>query len=338
MKQRSGETAKQIKQDMKGKKKYKINPQTLALEQVEHGLRYWLRQTGIYIFGGIVLGVVFLYLFLYFFPSPREKQLLKEKETIQSQMEVLNSQVDQMQIVMADLQQRDDNLYRVLFGAEPIPLSIRQGTQRKIDYYEQIAQMTNSQLTADLTLKVDMLEKELYVQAKSYDEILELTKTKEIRMENIPSIQPVMNKDLKRVASGYGMRIDPVYHVRRFHQGMDFTAPTGTEIFATGNAKVEFAGWKQGYGNTVILDHGYGYKTLYAHCYKILVRKGQRVRRSDVIALVGNTGKSTGPHLHYEVRLNGRAVDPRNYYFNDLSPEEYDQMIQLSNNFGEMLD
>ena len=323
---------------MKGKNKYKINPQTLALEQVEHGLRYWLRQTGIYIFGGIVLGVVFLYLFLYFFPSPREKQLLKEKETIQSQMEVLNSQVDQMQIVMADLQQRDDNLYRVLFGAEPIPLSIRQGTQRKIDYYEQIAQMTNSQLTADLTLKVDMLEKELYVQAKSYDEILELTKTKEIRMENIPSIQPVMNKDLKRVASGYGMRIDPVYHVRRFHQGMDFTAPTGTEVFATGNAKVEFAGWKQGYGNTVILDHGYGYKTLYAHLYKILVRKGQRVRRSDVIALVGNTGKSTGPHLHYEVRLNGRAVDPRNYYFNDLSPEEYDQMIQLSNNFGEMLD
>lgn len=323
---------------MKGKNKYKINPQTLALEQVEHGLRYWLRQTGIYIFGGIVLGVVFLYLFLYFFPSPREKQLLKEKETIQSQMEMLNSQVDQMQIVMTDLQQRDDNLYRVLFGAEPIPLSIRQGTQRKIDYYEQLGQMTNSQLVADLALKVDILEKELYVQAKSYDEIVELTKTKEIRMEHIPAIQPVMNKDLKRVASGYGMRIDPVYHVRRFHQGMDFTAPTGTEVFATGNAKVEFAGWKQGYGNTVILDHGYGYKTLYAHLYKILVRKGQKVRRSDVIALVGNTGKSTGPHLHYEVRLNGRAVDPRNYYFYDLSPEEYDQMIQLSNNFGEMLD
>ena len=323
---------------MKGKNKYKINPQTLALEQVEHGLRYWLRQTGIYIFGGIVLGVVFLYLFLYFFPSPREKQLLKEKETIQSQMEMLNSQVDQMQIVMTDLQQRDDNLYRVLFGAEPIPLSIRQGTQRKIDYYEQLGQMTNSQLVADLALKVDILEKELYVQAKSYDEIVELTKTKEIRMEHIPAIQPVMNKDLKRVASGYGMRIDPVYHVRRFHQGMDFTAPTGTEVFATGNAKVEFAGWKQGYGNTVILNHGYGYKTLYAHLYKILVRKGQKVRRSDVIALVGNTGKSTGPHLHYEVRLNGRAVDPRNYYFYDLSPEEYDQMIQLSNNFGEMLD
>ena len=323
---------------MAAKKKYKINPETLAMEQVESGLGYWLRQTGIYILSGIVLGVVFLYLFLVFFPSPREKQLLREKEAMQSQMETLNRQVDQMQIVMTDLQQRDDNLYRVLFGAEPIPLNIRQGTQRKISYYEDIAQMTNSQLSADLSLKVDVLEKELYVQAKSYDEVLELAKTQEIRMENIPAIQPVLNKDLKRVASGYGVRIDPVYHVRKFHQGMDFTAPTGTEVFATGNAKVSFVGWKQGYGNTVILDHGFGYQTLYAHLFKALVRKGQKVRRSDIIALVGNTGKSTGPHLHYEVRLHGKPVDPRNYYFYDLSPEEYDQMIQLSNNFGQMLD
>ena len=320
------------------KKKYKINPDTLAMEQVEHGFRYWLRQTGIYILAGIVIGIGFLYLFLIFFPSPREKQLLREKATMESQLEVLNSQVDQMQVVMTDLQQRDDNLYRVLFGAEPIPLSVRQGAQRKIDYYEQLAKMTNSELAADLTLKVDLLEKEIYVQAKSYDEVAQMAKEQEIRMENIPAIQPVMNKDLKRVASGYGMRIDPVYHVRKFHQGMDFTAPTGTEIFATGNARVEFTGWKQGYGNTVILDHGYGYKTLYAHLYKSLVRKGQKVRRSDIIALVGNTGKSTGPHLHYEVRLNGKPVDPRNYYFYDLSTEEYDQMIQLSNNFGQMLD
>ena len=323
---------------MSAKKKYKINPETLAMEQVEHGFRYWVRQTGIYILAGIVIGILFLYLFLTFVPSPREKQLLREKASMESQLEVLNSQVDQMQVVMTDLQQRDDNLYRVLFGAEPIPLSVRQGAQRKIDYYEQLAQMTNSELAADLSLKVDLLEKEIYVQAKSYDEVAQMAKEQEIRMENIPAIQPVMNKDLKRVASGYGMRIDPVYHVRKFHQGMDFTAPTGTEVFATGNAKVDFAGWKQGYGNTVILDHGYGYKTLYAHLYKILVRKGQKVRRSDIIALVGNTGKSTGPHLHYEVRLNNKPVDPRNYYFYDLSPEEYDQMIQLSNNFGQMLD
>ena len=323
---------------MTAKKRYKINPETLAMEQVEHGLGYWLRQTGIYILAGIVLGVLFLFLFLTFFPSPREKQLQREKEALQSQLEVLNRQVDQMQIVMADLQQRDDNLYRVLFGAEPIPLSIRQGTQRKISYYEQIAQMTNNQLSADLAMKVDVLEKEIYVQAKSYDEVLEMAQNQEVRMENIPAIQPVMNKDLKRVASGYGMRIDPVYHVRKFHQGMDFTAPTGTEVFATGNAKVSFVGWKQGYGNTVILDHGFGYQTLYAHLYKALVRKGQKVRRSDIIALVGNTGKSTGPHLHYEVRLNGRPVDPRNYYFYDLSPEEYDQMIQIAANHGKVYD
>jgi murein DD-endopeptidase MepM/ murein hydrolase activator NlpD len=320
------------------KKKYKINPETLAMEQVEHGFRYWLRQTGIYILAGIVLGVLFLYLFLTFFPSPREKQLSREKETLEAQLEVLNSQVDQMQVVMTDLQQRDDNLYRVLFGAEPIPLSVRQGARRKIDYYEQIAKMSNSELAADLTLKVNLLEKEIYVQAKSYDEVVEMAKTQKIRMENIPAIQPVMNKDLKRVASGYGMRVDPVYHVRKFHRGMDFSAPIGTEVFATGNAKVVFSGWKRGYGNTVILDHGFGYQTLYAHLYKSLVRKGQKVRRSDIIALVGNSGKSTGPHLHYEVRLHDKHVDPRNYYFLDLSPEEYDQMIQLSNNFGQMFD
>lgn len=320
------------------KKKFQINPKTLVLEEVEYGIGYWLRQSGLYIISGIILGIVFLFLFLTFFPSPREKQLQREKEALQAQLSTLSQQVDQMQLVMTDLQQRDDNLYRVLFGAEPIPLSIRQGTQRKISYYEDIARMTNNQLSADLTLKIDVLEKELYVQSKSYDEIIEMAKNQEIRMENIPAIQPVLNKDLTRVASGYGMRIDPVYHVRKFHQGMDFTAPTGTEVFATGNAKVKFSGWKQGYGNTIILDHGFGYETVYAHLYKSLVRKGQKVRRSDIIGLVGNTGKSTGPHLHYEVRLNDRPVDPRNYYFYDLSPEEYDQMIQLSNNFGQMLD
>ena len=320
------------------KNKYKINPVTLAMERVEHGFRYWLRQTGYYLFAGILIGAVFLFLILTFFPSPREKQLLRVKDAMESQMEVLSHQVDQMQLVMADLQQRDENLYRVLFEAEPIPLNVRQGAQRKIDYYEQLSRMTNSELLADLTLKVDLLQKEMYVQSKSYDDIVQMAQTQEIRMENIPAIQPVLNKDLTRVASGYGMRIDPVYHVRKFHQGMDFTAPTGTEIFATGNAKVVFSGWKQGYGNTVILDHGYGYQTLYAHLYKSLVNVGQKVRRSDVIALVGNTGKSTGPHLHYEVRLHGKAVDPRNYYFYDLSPEDYDRMIQLSNNFGRMLD
>ena len=320
------------------KTRYQINPKTLAMERVEMGFKYWLRRSGWYLIGGFCIGIVFFLVFFYFFPSPRESQLQQQNRNLEAQLQVLNSQVDQMQIVMKDFEQRDENLYRVLFGAEPIPLSVRTGANRRIAYYDSIARMTNSQLASDLAMKIDLLAKETYIQAKSYDELLELAKTQEVRMENLPAIQPVLNKDLKRTASGYGMRIDPVYHVRRFHAGMDFSAPVGTDVFATGNAKVVFTGWKQGYGNTVELDHGFGYTTLYAHLYKVLVHNGQNVKRGDVIALVGNTGKSTGPHLHYEVRYQDKPVDPRNFYFYDLTPEQYDQMIQLSNNFGHMLD
>ena len=157
-------------------------------------------------------------------------------------------------------------------------------------------------------------------------------------MENIPAIQPVLNKDLKRMASGYGWRVDPVYHIRRFHEGMDFSAPIGTDIYATGNGVVTFSGWRQGYGETIEIDHGFGYSTRYAHCHKLFARVGKKVKRGDVIALVGNTGKSTGPHVHYEVHYNGRPIDPRNYYFYDLSPEDYDKMVQLSSNMGKMMD
>ena len=281
-------------------KKYRINPETLQLERIEHGLRYWLRRSGGYIIGGICLGVIFFYTFLYFFPSPREASLMQYNRNLSAQLEVMDTQ--------------------------------------QISYYDSLARMTNTQLAADLQRKVDVLEKELYVQARSYDEILKMAKNQEARMENIPAIQPVLNKDLKRMASGYGWRIDPVYHIRRFHEGMDFTAPIGTEIYATGNGVVTYSGWKQGYGETVEIDHGFNYKTRYAHCSKRKVRVGQKVQRGDVIALVGNTGKSTGPHLHYEVHYLDKPIDPRNYYFYDLSPEDYDRMVQLSSNMGNMLD
>lgn len=319
-------------------KKYRINLETLQLERIEHGLRYWLRRSGGYIIGGICLGVIFFYTFLYFFPSPREASLMQYNKNLTAEMEVLGKQVDQMQIVLSDLSQRDDNLYRAILGAEPIPISVRLGATRQINYYDSLSRMTNTQLAADLQRKVDVLEKELYVQARSYDEILDMEKNQEIRMENIPAIQPVLNKDLKRMASGYGWRVDPVYHIRRFHEGMDFSAPVGTDIFATGNGVVTYSGWRQGYGETVEIDHGFNYVTLYAHCSKRLVRVGQKVKRGDVIALVGNTGKSTGPHVHYEVHYLGRPIDPRNYYFYDLSPEDYDKMVQLSSNMGNMLD
>ncbi len=317
---------------------YRINPETLQLEHIEHGFRYWLRRSGGYILGGICIGILFFYVFLYFFPSPREAALIQYNKNLTAQLELMNKQVDQIQVVMSDMAQRDDNLYRAILGAEPIPLSTRLGATQQVSYYDSIARMTNVQLASEVQRKVDILEKEMYVQARSYEEIVELAKNQEVRMENIPAIQPVLNKDLKRMASGYGWRVDPVYHIRRFHEGMDFSAPIGTEIFATGNSTVIFAGWKQGYGQTVDLDHGFGYSTRYAHCSKLLVRPGQKVKRGDVIALVGNTGKSVGPHLHYEVHYQGRPVDPRNFYFYDLSPEDYDKMVQLSSNMGNMLD
>lgn len=320
------------------KKRYRINPETLELERVEYDLMYWMRQTGRYLFGGICLGIVFFLVFFYFFPSPREASLIQQNKNLNAQLQLMEHQVDQMQVVMSDISQRDDNLYRAILGAEPIPLNVRLGATRQISYYDSLARMSNNQLIADVQHKVDVLEKELYVQAKSYDEILQLVKTQEVKMENIPAIQPVLNKDLKRMASGYGWRIDPVYHIRRFHSGMDFSAPVGTDIFATGNGVVTFTGWRQGYGETVEVDHGFGYMTRYAHCSKLVARRGQKVKRGDVIAKVGNTGKSTGPHLHYEVHFNGKAIDPRNFYFYDLTPEEYDEMVQLSSNMGNMLD
>lgn len=324
--------------DSMAKKQYHVNPETLAMERVTHTVGSVLRRGVFYMLTGILFGIVFFILFFSFFPSPREKQVVRERDALKSQYELLSRQIEQMQVVVTDLQQRDDNLYRVLFQAEPIPMSVRLGAAGRLQYYDSVMLMTNSQLAADITRKVDLLERELYVQAKSYEDILGLAKTREVRMENIPAIQPVLNKDLTRVASGYGYRMDPVYHTPRFHAGMDFTSPVGTDVYATGNGKVEFVGWKQGYGNTVIVSHGFDYKTLYAHLSKTLVHMGQRVNRGDVIALVGNTGKSTGPHLHYEVRLKDKPVDPRNFYFQDLSPEEYDRMVQLSNNFGNLLD
>lgn len=320
------------------RKHYRINSETLQLERIEHGFRYWLRRSGGYILGGICIGILFFYVFLYFFPSPREASLMQYNKNLIAQLDLMNKQVDQLQIVMSDMAQRDDNLYRAILGAEPIPLSTRLGATQQVSYYDSITRMTNVQLAAEVQRKVDILEKEMYVQARSYEEVVELAKNQEVRMENIPAIQPVLNKDLKRMASGYGWRVDPVYHIRRFHEGMDFSAPIGTEIFATGNSTVIFAGWKQGYGQTVDLDHGFGYTTRYAHCSKLLVRPGQKVKRGDVIALVGNTGKSVGPHLHYEVHYQGRPIDPRNFYFYDLSPEDYDKMVQLSSNMGNMLD
>lgn len=318
--------------------KFHIDPRTLAMVRSDQGFMFWLRRSGQYILEGVLIGLLFLYLFISWFPSPEVKRLREDRDNLEAQLRLLKNKQAQTQIVLDDLQQRDANLYRVLFQAEPITTDNLPSAVRRMRFYEQIGEMTNSELAATIARQSDAIEDRLYAQACSYDEIFEMAKQQEERKQCIPAIQPVLNKELKRMASGYGVRIDPVYHVKKFHHGIDFSAPVGTEIFATGDGRVTFVGWKQGYGNTVVVDHGFGFSTLYAHLYKNIVRKGQRVRRGDVIALVGNSGKSTGPHLHYEVRVNDRPVDPRNYFFYDLTPEEYDLMLQISNNYGTIMD
>ena len=320
------------------KKKFYFNSDTLDYEEIQINLAYRLKQVLFHAMSGIFLGLLFFFLFVSIIKSPREKEISLQKSRMEGQYKALQGQMSDIQGILTDLQQRDDNLYRVVFQAEPIPYEVRRTANTNADYYEQLLRMTNSQIVVETTKKLNELKKQLYVQSKSYDEIVVLAQNKEKMLEAIPAIQPVANKDLTRVASGYGMRMDPIYHSRRFHAGMDFTAPTGTDIYATGNGRVLSAGWQQGYGNCVEIDHGFGYVTLYGHMHSISVNAGQTVNRGEVIGLVGNTGKSTGPHLHYEVHYKGEIMNPQNYYFLDLTPEEYDKMVQLSNNAGQMFD
>lgn len=320
------------------KKKFHFNPESLSYEEIEHTILHKVKRLLIHLFSGVSLGAGFFFIFVTFVASPEEKQLSQERNRLQAQYKLLERSMDDMYAVLRDLQQRDDNLYRVIFQADPIPYSLRTAGSRDSEYYKQLLAMTNSEIAVETTRKFDALRKQFYIQSQSYDDLVKMAQNQEKMLQSIPAIMPVLNKDLKQTASGYGWRIDPIYRTRRFHEGMDFTAPTGTDIFATGKGRVTFAGWRQGYGNTVMIDHGFNYKTLYAHMHMIGVRVGQQVNRGEVIGKVGNTGKSTGPHLHYEVHYRGQPTNPQHYYFLDLSPEEYDQMVQLSNNAGQMFD
>jgi murein DD-endopeptidase MepM/ murein hydrolase activator NlpD len=323
---------------MAKKTKFHFNPETLNYDPIVRTFAYKSKQVALHFFSAISLAVIFFMIFVSTFDSPQEKQLGLERNRMQAQYKLLDRQINEMQEILTDLQERDDNLYRVILQSEPIPFSVRSATSTNSEFYGQLFKMTNSEIVVATTKRLSSIRKQIYIQSKSYDDVLALSKNKEAMLECIPAIQPVLNKDLKRMASGFGWRVDPVYRTRRFHEGMDFAAPTGTDIYATGNGTVQLAGWKQGYGNTVEINHGFGYRTVYGHMHKINVRAGQKVKRGEVIGLVGNTGKSTGPHLHYEVHFKGKVMNPNNYYFLDLSPEEYDRMIQMSNNSGMMMD
>ena len=322
---------------MAKRKYYIFNPHTLTYELARFPRRRWRNVLG-HLLSSIVLGALFLLVIYFFFGSPKEKMLEHENEKLRTQYKLLSRRVDDVMVVLDDIQQRDDNLYRVILQAEPIGEDVRNAGIDNAARYAELLQMPDGELVASVTRKVDKLSRNLYVQNNSFEELVTLAHQQEERIKHVPAIQPVSNKDLKKTASGFGWRIDPVYNTRRFHEGMDFSAATGTPIYATGNAVVKEVGWQQGYGNTIVLDHGFGYITRYAHLSKISVTKGQKVVRGENIGQVGNTGKSTGPHLHYEVIYKGKIQNPINYYFMDLSPEEYDRMIQLAENQGRVMD
>lgn len=317
---------------------YLYNPRTVSYERVYPSAKDRFFTVLRHLSTGIAFGVATFFVMMYVIDSPMESQLRKENKLLQTQYEVLSLRLNNALEVLDDIQQRDENLYRAIFQAESIPESVRKSGFGGSNRYEHLMELSNPELVVSTTKKMDMLRKQLYVQSNSLEELIALGKNQEERSKCIPAIQPISNKDLRRTASGYGIRIDPIYRTPRFHSGMDFSAKVGTEIYATGNGVVTFAGWKQGYGNCLMIDHGYGYQTLYGHMSKYRARVGQKVTRGEVIGEVGNTGKSTGPHLHYEVIVKGRHDNPSKYYYMDLTPEEYDRMIQIAENHGQVMD
>lgn len=321
------------------KVRYHFNPKSLKIEKIQVTLRQKVARLLSIVATGLVFATVVLLLAYNFLESPKERMLERELDQYELQYKILNDRLAQVQSVVTDLQDRDDNIYRVIFESEPIPSSVRKAGFGGADRYEKFEGYKNSEIIKSTTQKLDMITSQLYVQSKSYDEVFELAKKKENMMASIPAIQPISNKKLRRIGSYYGYRTDPFYKVTKFHEGIDFTASVGTEIYATGDGTVvSVERSRGGYGNCIIVNHGFGYQTLYAHLSKMDVRRGQKVTRGQVIGRVGNTGKSTAPHLHYEVHKGTKSIDPINYFFNDITPEEYELMTELSQRPSQTLD
>lgn len=290
-----------------------------------------MKDTFIFLSASAFFAAIMLIAFFNFFDSPKEKMLIREIDNMMLQYELMNQKLSQISAVLDNVQDRDDNIYRVIFEADPIPKSIRKAGMGGVNRYEKLDGYTNSELIISTSQKLDQIAKQLYIQSKSFDEVIELATKKSDMLASIPAIQPVTNKELKRLSSGYGRRIDPYYKKPKFHYGVDFSAPKGTPIYATGNGTIKKTKKsRRGFGNHLVIDHGYGYESLYAHMQKYIVRKGQKVKRGDLIGYVGNSGKSTAPHLHYEVHKDGRKVNPAYYFHNDLTPEEFDRMLELA--------
>ncbi|MEQ1676575.1 MAG: M23 family metallopeptidase [Chitinophagaceae bacterium] len=309
--------------------KYYYNANTLRYEKLETPLRVKLLRVFGFIAAALVTAALISYVAFQFIGSPKEKILEQQNKALRDNYNELEDELRSVQQQMTELEKRDNNVYRAIFEANPIPDSARaKELETKLEIAK-VERIKDYQLVASITNTLNNLNSRISAQKKSYDEVQELVKNKEQLLSHTPAIQPVSNKDLNRIASGYGYRIDPVYKTTKFHAGLDFSAPQGTPIYATADGAITTAGSTgNGYGNHVIINHGYGYETLYGHMVRVKVRGGQAVKRGEVIGWVGSTGKSTGPHCHYEVHKNGEKIDPIYFFYNDLTPEQFDLLLK----------
>ncbi|MEM1135504.1 MAG: M23 family metallopeptidase [Bacteroidota bacterium] len=313
--------------------KYYYDTETCRYERVKTSpIEIVVNALGL-LFVCVIVGTIFAVIYLKVFPSSNELKLAKENEKLLYYYNSLNKELSSVQEMMTVLQKRDDDIYRTIFEAEPIPIEIRQagsgGSRKFQDLIDE--RLEREELVINSLSKIDVIKRQMYIQSKSFDEIIELARSKKKMLTHIPAIQPVANKELKRLASGYGMRFHPILKIRRMHSGCDFSAPVGTPIYSTGDGKVIKAKKsRRGYGNEIEVDHGFGYITKYAHLSEFEVRIGQKVKRGQIIGRVGNTGLSVAPHLHYEVIYKNRKVNPVNYFFNDLTDQQYDEIVKIS--------
>jgi murein DD-endopeptidase MepM/ murein hydrolase activator NlpD len=316
--------------------KYFYNPHKLDFEKV--GTSIWsivLRVFG-FLSASAVAGGIMVFVAYSFIDSPKERVLKRENEQYKIQIRYLNKKINDLGGAIGELKDRDANIYRAIFEAEPIEIKL--GKAGSADKYKSLEGFDNTEELLALNQKVDELTDKVLAQSKSFDELSKLAKNKTEFLASIPAIQPISNKDLTRVASGYGYRIHPIFKTHKFHSGIDFTAPQGTPIYATGNGTVSLAENGNGYGNHVIVYHGFGYSSLYAHMSRIKARPGQKVKRGELIGYVGSTGTSTAPHVHYEVIKGANKINPINYFFNDLTEEEYQAIRDIASREGQSFD
>lgn len=309
--------------------KYFFNTHTLRFEKIEVPFKVRLLQTIGFILASIALGVLFVAILFQYIDSPKERLLRQQNTAYKESYAVLQERMKQLELQMVELEQRDNEVYRSIFEATPIPDSARVKEMLAKNEIRLIQSLSNTELIENMRNQLNNLSLRMSFQSQSFVEITTMVKNKEKLLRAIPAIQPVSNKNLKRVASGFGYRIDPLYKDFRLHAGLDFSAPTGTPIYATSDGVVQTAGFNtDGYGNKVVINHGYGFQTLYAHMVRVKAKQGQTVKRGEVIGYVGSTGKSTGSHLHYEVIKRGAKVDPVYYFFNDLTPAQFDRLLK----------